>query len=125
MAKIYLHYSEDHVNEKYAEMHGIVDSSVQKEEVLQLITCPKCKAKNPIDSMYCDCGMILNDADLLKAEKLSKEIDSFCSEVQKTPVISGASGNTYDLNFETVMNTPALKSKFVELFSEFRKMVKQ
>jgi len=125
MAKIYLHYSEDHVNNKYAEMYGIIDSEAQKEEVMQLIVCPKCNVKNPIDAKYCDCGTILNDRELFKVEELNKEINSFCSDVQKTPVVSGASGNSFDLNFETVMNNPALKSKFIELYSEFRKMVKQ
>jgi integrase len=125
MAKIYLHYSEDHVNNKYAEMYGIIDSEAQKEEVMQLIVCPKCNVKNPIDAKYCDCGTILNDRELFKVEELNKEINSFCSDVQKTPVVSGASGNSFDLNFETVMNNPALKGKFIELYSEFRKMVKQ
>lgn len=62
MPDVYLHYGQDHVNDKILELNGI--KKVKKEQktkvTLEPLICTNCNRENPTDAKICECGAILN-----------------------------------------------------------------
>lgn len=82
MAAVYLHYEDDHVNNKYDEMMGIEkdEEEAPKINVLQPIECLRCGNKNPADAKYCNCGMVLDENEVVNVGKYKEELMTFILE---------------------------------------------
>ena len=116
MVNIYLHYDEDEVNNKYAEMKGIKIEDVETINELEPIKCPRCNKVNPADSLYCNCGMVLS-MDVVKAEQLKKKADEFTNKLMKTPISKEAdtSKGLLEALYQTMKNNPIMLEKFKEI----------
>ena len=62
MPATYIHLSGEDVEKKMLANYGIIeDEHIEQQEILKPIECPRCKTKNPHDSMYCStCSMIIS-----------------------------------------------------------------
>ena len=73
MPDVYLHYGENVVNDKILKMNGIIKEEKTKKSIkVKFIKCVRCNNENPPDSIYCNCGMVLNSNKVIK-EVLKKQ----------------------------------------------------
>ena len=73
MASIYVHLSGRDVDESLLKAYGIETNGEDKLKV-ELVTCPKCGEKNPIDAVFClKCGYPLKE-NLIVQEKRNEKI---------------------------------------------------
>jgi integrase/recombinase XerD len=127
MAKVYLHYGDDHVNEKYEKLMGINKGEPKEEiNVLAPVICPRCNKNNPPDSMYCNCGMILSIKELNKIEQFERKVNNFTDKLSDAPIPKNVEvknmQNSGELTYDVVMNTPELKKAFLKLFKEYKEI---
>ena len=73
MASIYVHLSGRDVDESLLKAYGIETNGEDKLKV-ELVTCPKCGEKNPVDAVFClKCGYPLKE-NLIAQEKRNEKI---------------------------------------------------
>jgi len=105
MPDTYLHYGEEHVNNKILSDKGLIDDKTKnnKENILKPKTCLKCKKINPATSSYCDCGMALDVQTIINEEEIMNQ------ETNKT----------FQLLLEIAQN-PEMMKKFEEFKRNFK-----
>jgi site-specific recombinase XerD len=121
MVKVYIHYDEDEVNDKYAKIKGIkIKDKKQEENQLKPIICPRCEKLNPADSKYCNCGMMIS-LDIVKLEQLKKEANKFTNELMVTPIPSDVDINQgmMETLFQTMMKNPIVLEQFKTIIKEY------
>jgi integrase/recombinase XerD len=123
MVKVYIHYDEDEVNNKYARIKGIKVKSNEREQEdneLKPLVCPRCKKINPSDARYCNCGMMIS-LDIMNLEKMKKEVGEFTDKLVVTPVPSDVdvSNGMMEALFQTMMKNPIVLEQFKGIVDKY------
>lgn len=80
MLSEYSHLVSQDVNDVILEMHGIIPS--KKEEEPKIKQCPRCRAINPKDYLFCGkCSSILDVKTALKLDEKRQEADDFMARL--------------------------------------------
>ena len=78
MPEVYVHLSGGDIERKMLEKAGFVEATVNKEPSLQPRECPRCKALNTYDALFCaKCSMIL-------VEEVARMVDESTEEAKKS-----------------------------------------
>ncbi|MFH1376237.1 MAG: tyrosine-type recombinase/integrase [Candidatus Woesearchaeota archaeon] len=100
MAKVYLHYGEDHTNNKYAELKGktIIKQELKTNE-LQAVICKRCQQTNNFDNLYCSkCGFALGKSLKDIKEKQDNFLLNLQDEIRKLKGAINNIGESHLLN---------------------------
>ena len=78
MPEVYVHLSGGDIERKMLEKAGFVEATVNKEPSLQPRECPRCKALNTYDALFCaKCSMIL-------VEEVARMVESKTEKAQQS-----------------------------------------
>jgi len=114
MPSVYLHYEEDEVNNKYAELKGQKPRSETVVNELEPVKCPRCERMNPVDSLYCNCGMVLSLKEAANIGELREKANTFTEKLLKTPISKDAdlSNGLMETIFQNMKSNPILLNEF-------------
>jgi ribosomal protein L40E len=69
MVRRYVHWSGRDLDRSLLAIHGLTSPEAAKAEVLDLVSCPRCSAKNSPSSARCDeCGYIIDKKFAIQVE---------------------------------------------------------
>jgi integrase/recombinase XerD len=113
MPDTYLHYDEKHVDRKILEKNGIFENEEmqkieQEKQLLKPKSCPRCSKVQPADSLYCTCGMVLDQKEAVNLEVLREKANAFTSKLLSEPLDSNAdlSKGIMEAMFQKVLKDP-------------------
>jgi integrase len=91
MPDTYLHYGEDHVDRKILEKRGIFQDEIKQKiederKQLEPKNCPRCQKIQPADSLYCNCGMVLDQKEAVNLEVLREKANNFTNKLLQEPI---------------------------------------
>lgn len=77
MPNIYLHYGLNQVISKLKSNRGLENEKQlereKEKEMLKPKICPRCNKLNPVDSLFCNCGMALSVTAQKRIDKIKKQ----------------------------------------------------
>lgn len=114
MPNVYLHYKEEEVNKRYLSIKGVELDEVKIDTSLDKITCPRCNKINSPDSLYCNCGHILDKTEAMRLDSLQQEADNFTNEVMQQPLPQNIdlSKGMNEAIFQILQSSPVFFNKF-------------
>ena len=124
MPDTYLHYGEDHVDEKMLEHRGIYkDEQKQKVDAekkkLEPKNCPLCKSIQPADAKYCNCGMVLDSKEAVQIELLRKKANQFTHKLMHEPLGEvDLTKGLLEALFQKVLTDPQKIQEIKEILSQ-------
>ena len=69
--------------------------------------CPRCNKKNTADSLYCNCGMVLDQKEAVNLELMREKANSFTSKLMQEPLGQfDASKGLMETMFQNVLRDP-------------------
>jgi site-specific recombinase XerD len=85
MPSVYLHISGADIDRKILSKAGVLDENeeIKPDEFLKPIKCPRCLKKNPAESKFCNCGMVLDEKTALEVESTKKDLTESMSVGEK------------------------------------------
>lgn len=126
MPNVYLHYGENELDKKILALTGrLKEQEKQYEEQRQILKpkiCVKCSRENPADSLYCNCGMILDSKEALRIDAIKKDADDFTEKLMTTPIkkdINLEQGMMEAL-FQTMLADKRLMKKFKLILNKIK-----
>ncbi|MBU0459574.1 MAG: tyrosine-type recombinase/integrase [Nanoarchaeota archaeon] len=117
MPNVYLHYKEEEVNNRYLNLKGVDSEEVKIDTSLDKIICPRCKKINSPDSLYCNCGQIIDMGEALRLEKLQEDADNFTNQIMQQPLHQNIdmSKGLNEAIFQMLKDSPIFIDKFKEI----------
>jgi len=125
MPQVYLHYGEEHLDKKILEQSGLY-TDIEKKKLetenlsLKPKKCPRCEKNNPADSLYCNCGMVLNSKEALKIDDVKENVNKFTEELMSMKVPDGVdkSFGIMEMLFHTMISNRTMLERFKKIIKE-------